>query len=677
MPNLREYHDAFHAALSVFPVMEPKVSIVTPSFNQARYIEQTLCSVLEQDYPNVEHIIFDGGSKDGTLDILRRYESRGVRWTSEPDKGQSDAINKGFRAATGDIIGWINSDDWYARGAFRVVMDYFRDHPEAQWVYGNNFFTDPEGRVIRRLRTTRYTWQRLLYTRLLIPQPGIFLRRRVLDDCGLLDVELDSVMDYEWWLRIASKFEPHFIDRFLAYFRIHHASKTGQDNARWTALWRREHSETLRHYERKSAVRVKDRAGRWLASADKKVARLARAVTESRPVPLHCAPRVVVLINLIAPYRVPLFNALNDHHDIEPQVWALAAAEDRQWQVAETLMRFPHRTLCGTTLRLPGQAMAERRFVHFNPDLLASLWRERPDAVVAAEFGPASLQAALYCAATGATLISWSETTPQFEQYVDAIQRATRRWLLRRAGACIATSSASREKYLLYGANPGNIFISLQTTDVPTIEARCRQQQPDRARLRRELGWSESDVVALYVGSFVKLKGLDALLKAFAAAAAEMPRLRLALVGSGEEEMALKQQARELGIEPRVQWMPYRQQPELWDVYGCCDLFVLPTRRDTFGVVVLEAMAAGLPVLCSRFAGAVNDLVADGGNGWVIDPDDTAGIARRIVALARNDSLRAAMGAESRKSAGKAAPAAAAAEFHRAILHGLASSRRR
>jgi glycosyltransferase involved in cell wall biosynthesis len=657
--------------------MDPKISIVTPSFNQARYIEQTLRSVLEQHYPNVEHIVFDGGSKDGTLDILRSYESHGVRWTSEKDKGQSDAINKGFRAATGDIIGWINSDDWYARGAFRTVLDYFREHPEAQWVYGNNFFTDPAGRVIRRFRAAPYSWKRLLYTRLLIPQPGIFLRRRVLDECGLLDVEMDAVMDYEWWLRIAQKHEPHFIDRFLAYFRIHDTSKTGHGSAKWNELWWREHSQTMHRFEQSSGVRVKGRAGRLLASVEKKAARLARTVTEPRGVSLHCSPRVVVLINLIAPYRVPLFNALDALHDVETQVWALAVAEDRQWQVDETAMRFPHRTLCGATVELAGQAMANRRFVHVNTDLLANLWRERPDVVVAAEFGPASLQAAAYCAATGAALVSWSETTPQFEQYVDGVQRAARRWLLRRARACIATSSASREKYLLYGAKPEDTFISLQTADVPAIRERCLQQQAARGQLRQEMGWAELDVVAVYVGNFIKLKGLDALLTAFAAAVKEAPRLRLALVGSGDEEAALKEQAEALGVASRVQWMPYRQQPELWDVYGCGDFFVLPTRRDTFGVVVLEAMAAGLPVLCSRFAGAVNDLVADGKNGWVIDPEDTAGLSRRLVTLAQDKDLRAAMGAESQKRAQVAVPDVAAAEFHRAILHGLASRRRR
>ncbi|MBI5397016.1 MAG: glycosyltransferase [Verrucomicrobia bacterium] len=655
--------------------MNPAISIVTPSFNQARYIGQCIRSVLEQDYPDVEHVIFDGGSTDGTLDVLRRYESRGVRWTSEKDKGQSDAINKGFRAARGDLIGWINSDDWYARGAFRVVADYFRDHPEADFVYGNNLFTDGEGHVIRRVRTMPYRWSWLLYTGLLIPQPGIFMRRRVVEECGLLDPEMHSSMDYEWWLRIARKFEPRFIDRYLAYFRLHEESKTGGAQAR--EIWLRERGGTMRRCAELSGMRCKGRLGKWLAIAGKQTARLARALGNPLPRGLHCAPRVVVTINLIAPYRVPLFNALNDHHDIEPQVWALAATENRTWQVAGADMNFPHRVLRGATLKLAGQGLEKRRFVHFNTNLLKNLWRERPDVVVAAEFSPASVQAALYCALTGAALVSWSETTPQFEAHVGPAQRAIRRWLLRRAAACIATSSGSREKYRLYGVPDEKTFVSLQTADVDGIARRCEAVRAQRDTLRQCLGWSSDDVGVLYVGSFIERKGLDALLCAFAAAVKSAPALKLGLIGSGDQEAALKQLAQELGVADAVTWQPYRQQPELWDFYGAADVFVLPSRLDTFGVVVTEAMAAGLPVLCSKHAGAAQDLVADGRNGWVIDPAVPAQIADRLVALARDAQVRAAMGAESRSRVRAASPGNAAREFHGAIVHALASCGRR
>lgn len=654
--------------------MNPKISIVTPSFNQARYIEQCILSVLDQDYPNVEHVIFDGGSRDGTLEVLRRYENRGVRWTSEKDKGQSDAINKGFRAATGDLIGWINSDDWYARGAFRIVLDYFREHPEADIVYGNNFFTNSEGRVIRRLRTLPYKWEWVLYTGLLIPQPGIFMRRRVIEDCGVLDVDLHSVMDYEWWLRIAQKYPPHFIDKFLAYFRLHEASKTGAGQDK--PIWRRERFATMRKYEQQKPPRVAGRLGRGLAQAGKQLARLARALTGPGPRGLHCAPRAVILHSILSPYRVPLFNALHDRHDLDTQVWTLAeaTAQDREWKVAVGAMRCPCWTLRGTTIRLPGQALEKRRFVHVNTDLLPHLRRERPDAVVASEFSLASAQAALYCAWTGAALVLWSETTPQFEQHMGPGQRALRRWLIRRASACIATSSESREKFLLYGARPEDVFVSLQTAEVDGIAERSRLMRPQRARYRALFGWTPDDVALLYVGSFIERKGLDALLTAFAAAVKDAPALRLALVGGGEQEAALRKQTETLGITRQVILLPFRQQPDLWDIYAAADAFVLPSRLDTFGVVVTEAMAAGLPVLVSRHAGAAQDLVADGENGWVIDPAQPERIAQRLVTLAGSAPLRAEMGAASSLRVRRAAPAAAAAEFHRAIQHALASS---
>jgi glycosyltransferase involved in cell wall biosynthesis len=651
--------------------MNPKVSIVTPSFNQARYIEQCIRSVLDQDCPNVEHVIFDGGSKDATLDVLRRYEDRGVRWTSEPDKGQSDAINKGFRAATGDIIGWINSDDWYARGAFRVVLDYFREHPDAHFVYGNCFFADSQGRVIRRVRTTPCKRSWLLHTGLLIPQPGVFMRRRVVEECGVLDVDLHSCMDYEWWLRIARKHPPHFIDRYLAFFRLHEASKTGAGEDK--PLWRRERLATQRKHAQPgdSISPVAEK----LAQLNKAAARVARALARPRLGSLHCAPRAVLVTNLIPPYRVPVFNAISDRHDLEFQVWTTTATEDRQWQVPEASMRFPHRLLHGRTLQLRGQALENRRLVHLNTDLFKNLWLERPDAVIASEFSVSSIQAAIYCALTGAALLCWSETTPQYEQHLGGMQRAIRRWMLRRVHACVATSSGSREKFLGYGVPAENVFISQQATDIAGIGARCRALRADRAALRRRLGWSDADVVALYVGSFIHRKGLDALLQAFSTALAEAPSLRLALVGSGDQEETLKKQAAELGIADRLSWSPFRQQDELMEFYAGADLFVLPSRMDTFGVVVAEAMAAGLPVLCSRHAGASQDLVAEGSNGWVIDPEQPASMSQRLVALAREPQLRRAMGADSLERVQKASPETAGHEFYKAIIHGLKSCR--
>ena len=444
---------------------EPRISISTPSFNQAPYIEQCIRSVQEQDYPDVEHIIFDGGSTDGTLDVLRRYDGV-VRWTSEPDKGQSDAINKGFRTATGDIVGWINSDDWYARGAFRTVADYFHAHPEVNFVYGNCFFTDAEGRVLRRFRTVPYKWEWLLFTGLLIPQPGFFVRRRVLEDCGLLDVAFHNSMDYEWWLRIARRHSPHFLDRYLAYFRIHDTSLSG--SGRLDKIWRTEiQTARQRHetrYRSSAAARI---AGRC-ASAEKRLAQVSRALRECGRQSTHCAPRVVTLLERPDAAHVALFNTLNQRHDLETQVWALSPVGVPEPGLA-ALIRFPFRALGEPTLRMATRSFANRKFARENSTLWRSLWLERPDAVVVAEFSPASIQAALYCALSGAALILWSEMTSGVERRAGWLQHHARRWLLRRASACVAASSNAREQYLNDGVAAENVFVSLQTANIEAV----------------------------------------------------------------------------------------------------------------------------------------------------------------------------------------------------------------
>ncbi|MCX6906806.1 MAG: glycosyltransferase family 2 protein [Verrucomicrobia bacterium] len=404
--------------------MDPKISIVTPSFNQGPYIEQCIRSVLDQDYPDVEHIIFDGGSKDGTVEVLRRYENRGVRWTSEPDKGQSDAINKGFRAATGDIIGWLNSDDWYARGAFRVVLDYFRDHPEVDFVYGNNFFTDAQGRMIRLVHAMPYKWEWLLYTGLLIPQPGVFMRRRVLEECGLLDVDLHIVMDYEWWLRIAPKYPPHFINRYLAYFRLHPASKTCGEIP--LEVKRSEHVGITRRYERQTPLRIGGRLGRYWASLSKRLAFLWRALMQPRGQWAYCTRRVVALVSDLDHWSVSVFNALHDLHDMEIQVWIPASAKGDSDNDLAASIRFPWRRLAPDAKQPAGPPQPQTSSL--NGGLLRALRQERPSVVVVGDSSSQVAQAACYCTSVGADLICWNRSRPPTARDTNSVRW---RWLCR------------------------------------------------------------------------------------------------------------------------------------------------------------------------------------------------------------------------------------------------------
>lgn len=212
--------------------MLPSISVVTPTFNQAQFIEQAVNSVRDQHYPQLEHLVFDGLSTDSTLEVLEKYGDD-LTVVSEADSGQTEAINKGLRRATGDVICWLNSDDYLLPGALKAVGEFFAAHPDVTWVTGDGVIVDGDGSPIQRpVRTYKQVLRRLppsVYLGLAnsIVQPATFWRRSVHEELGYLDQSLHYTMDYDWWLRLLSTGRPGKINQALCGFRIHDASKSG------------------------------------------------------------------------------------------------------------------------------------------------------------------------------------------------------------------------------------------------------------------------------------------------------------------------------------------------------------------------------------------------------------------------------------------------------------------
>jgi len=204
----------------------PMVTVVTPSYNQAEFLERTILSVLNQNYPNLEYIIVDGGSKDGSVEIIKKYQKYLAYWVSEPDQGQSDAINKGFSRSTGEICAYLNSDDCYVPDALNHAIAAFRD-PAADLVYGHAYVVDGRDRPYNIAVALPFILKEHLFGLFSVPQPSSFWRRRVYDGVGGFNVDAKSCMDHEFYAK-AGKMGFNFLrlDAVLSCFRMHPGSIT-------------------------------------------------------------------------------------------------------------------------------------------------------------------------------------------------------------------------------------------------------------------------------------------------------------------------------------------------------------------------------------------------------------------------------------------------------------------
>ncbi len=238
-------------------LLTPLVSILTPSFNQGRFLEETIQSVLSQDYPNLEYIIVDGDSTDGSVAIIQRYASQLAWWVSEPDQGQTDAINKGFAHARGQILAWINSDDTLLPGAITNAIEALHVHPEAAMVYGDANLIDEQGNVIGRFPSRQTDLKKLLRGSVHIPQQTAFFWTKLWRLVGPLDPSFQFAMDYDLWVRLAKLAPLIYTPCLMANFRLHGSGKS-------ITMDDRCYPEMIRVYEREGGGSVSLLSTRWL-----------------------------------------------------------------------------------------------------------------------------------------------------------------------------------------------------------------------------------------------------------------------------------------------------------------------------------------------------------------------------------------------------------------------------
>jgi glycosyltransferase involved in cell wall biosynthesis len=214
--------------------MKPLVSIVTPSFNQAKFLERTILSVLNQDYPNIEYIIMDGGSSDSSVEIIQKYANQLSYWQSEKDLGQTDAINKGFSKAKGQIFAWLNSDDTYEPNAISEAVEFLQKNQEVGMVYGDANFINAEDKIIGNFNAKQTNYEKLRTGFVHIPQQASFWRATLWQKVEPLDTSIYFAMDYDLWLRLSKISKIVYYPKLWANFRLHGDAKSiSEDDRCW------------------------------------------------------------------------------------------------------------------------------------------------------------------------------------------------------------------------------------------------------------------------------------------------------------------------------------------------------------------------------------------------------------------------------------------------------------
>lgn len=353
--------------------------------------------------------------------------------------------------------------------------------------------------------------------------------------------------------------------------------------------------------------------------------------------------KAIILTEILSPYRIPPFNCLAQEANIDLEVFFFAETESRRsWYVPKEKIQFSYRILWGLQVGKAYQSAP----VFCNPDVIYQLWQQHPDVIICGGWHHFTYWLALaYVQLTGTRLLIWSESTLKDERSSNQLKERFKRWIIGKADGYIVPGKAQKDYLLYLGAREEKIWTAPNAVDNDFFTLETERYQTHKEALKQKLNLQ--DIIILYVGRLINEKGIPELLAAFAQFSTDKP-VTLVIVGDGSqaEEYLLYCQQNKLN---NVFFAGFQPQTALAQYYSIADIFVFPTRSDSWGLVLNEAMAAGLPIVCSSAAGAGNDLLEDGENGFLVPVGNVARLSEAMQCLVGDESLRKKMGLRSRQ----------------------------
>lgn len=372
--------------------------------------------------------------------------------------------------------------------------------------------------------------------------------------------------------------------------------------------------------------------------------------------------KVIILTEIISPYRISPFNCLNQEINIDLEVFFFAETESRRsWHVPKDKIQFPYRVVWG----LQAGKAYQNAPVFCNPNVIYQLWQQQPDVVIFGGWHHFTYWLALvYAQMTGTRLLIWSESTPKDERDSNQLKDKLKRWIVDKASGYIVPGKAQKDYLIHLGAKEERIWTAPNAVDSDFFVSETKRYRQHQETWKQKLGLS--GIIILYVGRLIDEKGIPELLEAFAQLRADKS-VTLVIVGDGPqaEQYQLYCQHKKLN---NIFFTGFQPQSTLVQYYAIADIFVFPTRSDPWGLVLNEAMAAGLPIVCSAAAGAIDDLLEDGGNGFIVPVGNVEKLSSALQRLVEDEGLRTQMGMRSQQIILNYTPQKMAQGFKEAIL---------